>query len=398
MRFADECTANLILASEHLRLDGEPLPEQERLKMKLMYASEIFAIATKPNSLASLLDMVSVVTATRLELETYWVPEVYGASGEPLLEAARDLEVSIWSIAGRVLLPEEVQELRLAIENWHGEHQTPGTSLYLRTGNLFSNLQAQASPRAPEERGGLLGIVNLDPLSGLDPATRELAETRLFAERATFLMQRMPWLIRWQVELLAYQTAEIPEVQGLLTNVAGLTESADRLSRTAEVLPGQIQEERRILMDALDTQGTKLAALASQVEQTLLTGSSMVSNVNTTLTTFDNIVERLDSGGPKPDAPPSEPFRIQDYTETVRQVDAAAQRLTQLLQTFDQTLASTNLARVPHQADVLLKQAKTDGQTLVDYAFGRLLLLAALVCFLIVATTLLLRVLRPRST
>jgi hypothetical protein len=284
----------------------------------------------------------------------------------------------------------------LEVEKWLGEQGDTQASLYLRTGDLFSQLKAQSSRRPPEQRSGLFGIVNLDPFAGLDPATRELAETRLFAERATFLLQRMPWLLRWHTELLAYRTAEIPEVQVLLTNVTGLAESADRIGRTAEAFPGQIQEERRILLEALDTQGTQLAALADQVERTLLAGSSMASNLNTALITFDTVVQRLGLDAPKADPAPSEPFRIQDYTETAQQLDATAQRLTELLTTFDQTLGSTNLTRVPQQADVLLQQAKADGQSLVDYAFGRLLLLAALICLMVAATSLLLRILRAR--
>jgi len=397
MRFGDEFIAGLTLATEHLERNGQPLPPQDQLAMKLAYSGEVWSIATEANALSSLLDMVAVVTATRMGLETYWVPEVYGLSGQPLLEACLSSETNIWQIAGRVLQPLEIDELMAAVVAWHGQPRDPRASLYLRTGNLFSaTTQAHAVRATPGERRGLLGIVSLDPLAGLDPATRELTKTRLFAERATYLMRRMPWMIRWQAELLGFHLAELPEVQNVITNSTSLTESAERLTRTAQELPALFQEERRILLDALDTQGTKLTALAGQVDQTLLTGSTLVSNVNTTLTTFDKVVARLEPGDPEPGAPPREPFRIQDYTETARQLDATAQRLTELLETIDQTLGSTNLARVPEQADVLLKQAKTDGQTLVDYAFARLLLLAGSVCLMIVATTLVLRFIRPR--
>ena len=38
--------------------------------------------------------------------------------------------------------------------------------------------------------------------AGLDPAVREVTRTRLFAERAMFTFQHMPFLLRWQTELL----------------------------------------------------------------------------------------------------------------------------------------------------------------------------------------------------
>jgi hypothetical protein len=53
----------------------------------------------------------------------------------------------------------------------------------------------------------------VDPTAGLDPAVREITSTRLFAERSLFTTQRMPFLLRFQAELLGRQLASQPEVQ-----------------------------------------------------------------------------------------------------------------------------------------------------------------------------------------
>ena len=47
---------------------------------------------------------------------------------------------------------------------------------------------------------------------------REIAQTRLFAERALFVAQKMPALLRWQTELLSVNAVEMPAVQQLVTN------------------------------------------------------------------------------------------------------------------------------------------------------------------------------------
>ena len=92
----------------------------------------------------------------------------------------------------------------------------------------------------PGITSSVFNLLAIDPLAGLDPATRELANTRLFAERGMFLARHMPTLVRWETELLVIQTAEMPQMEKLLANTTQLSESADRFSLTAEQLPGLI--------------------------------------------------------------------------------------------------------------------------------------------------------------
>ena len=89
-------------------------------------------------------------------------------------------------------------------------------------------------------------LEGLDPTSGLDPAVREVTRTRLFSERAMFTLQRMPSLLRWQTELLAYRLADMTEVRQVLATTARLSESAERMSHAAQNLSQTAAELRRI--------------------------------------------------------------------------------------------------------------------------------------------------------
>ena len=42
-------------------------------------------------------------------------------------------------------------------------------------------------------------LVSLDPLSGLEPTTREIEQTRLFAERTLFYLQRVPLILNRRI-------------------------------------------------------------------------------------------------------------------------------------------------------------------------------------------------------
>ena len=74
----------------------------------------------------------------------------------------------------------------------------------------------------------MFALIGLDPLSNLDPAVRELEQTRLLAERTIYYLQRAPSLLDMQIERLTYQLAVMPEAKQTLAGV-------ERVSVAAEV-------------------------------------------------------------------------------------------------------------------------------------------------------------------
>jgi ABC-type transporter Mla subunit MlaD len=235
----------------------------------------------------------------------------------------------------------------------------------------------------------VFNLLAIDPLAGLDPATRELADTRLFAERGLFLARHMPTLIRWQTELLIINAAEVPQLEKLLADAARLSESADRFSRTAQRLPGFISSERQAIVHALDTQQPALNGLAAQIEKTLAAGSQMSNASTATLKTFQEVVRQLQAGPPDPN---SEPFRIDNYTAAARQIGDSAQNLTRLLHTFNRTLSPDNLDALSNRLDAMLRQTRASGRELVDYTFRQTLflglLLIASACAMVLASVI----------
>jgi hypothetical protein len=148
----------------------------------------------------------------------------------------------------------------------------------------------------------------------------------------------------------------------------------DRFARVAEQLPGQVSTEREEILKALQAQEKDVTSLMSS-------GTQMSDSLNTTLTTFDSLMKRFGVGETNNAAPPatnSPPFKIQDYTATAAQLAVPAQQLTQLLLTLDQTLGSTNLAKLSAQFGPVVQQAQTGGKEIVDYAFWKGILLVAI--------------------
>jgi hypothetical protein len=280
-----------------------------------------------------------------------------------------------------VLKPEQQAELRQAIEVWHRENPLPRNVLGVRAVGLASEV-ARAMHTDQTSSGSVFNLLRLDPLSSLDPATRELAQTRLFAERALYVMQKMPTLVRWQTELLSLKTVDLPAVRQLVTNSTELASSVERFAVTAERLPGQISAEREEILKGLQAQERSLTPLVNEVRQALAAGAQMSTSLNTTFNTFDKVLRDLGVGDTNSAGPPdtnSQPFRIQDYTQSAAQLEATAQQLTKLLVTFDQTVASTNLLQLSAQIGPAVQQAQSSGKQIVDYAFRKALVLLAIV-------------------
>jgi hypothetical protein len=307
-----------------------------------------------------------------MNVEDYWMPKRFGESAKALLHASQETEKEIWRIAALTLKPLQIEELRTAIKAWH--EQYPEGRSPSDVGSLGFSAEVGQMNRNPQSgiTSSVFNLLAIDPLAGLDPATRELANTRLFAERGLFLGRHMPTMIRWETELLVIQTAEMPQMEKLLANTSQLSEAADRFSQTAERLPELISAEREQIVQALNAQQPGLTSLAAQTEKALDAGQQMSMASTATLKSFQDVLRQLDSSPPNPN---TEPFRINDYTVAAAQINATAQDMVKLLQAFDQILAPGKFDALSTRLDALTRQTQASGKELVDYTFKKTLFL-----------------------
>jgi len=388
LRSADIFLTGVAAAAEQARRDGVPISPVDLQTVKISYTTTVLALATGPNAMTNLLDMIVLISRSRMMAEG----EDYGRAERPFLNICRETETQLWQIATPLLTAAQQEELRQTIDTLHQQDRSSPTLLPTQTLNLVLE-GAKVSQKRRSEPSSVFSLLRLDPLSGLDPATRELAETRLFAQRALFLAQRMPELLRWEMELFTLKTVEIPQIHQLLMNSAQLAVAADRFSQVAAQLPTLLRTEREQLLGALKEQQTGLSTLAREVQQTLATGGQMADSTNLTLKTFQEVMARFNSG---PQDPHAEPFRIREYTDAAAQIHTTAAELVVLLQALNGLASSPQLAQVSAQVNVLTQQAQTNAKEVVDYAFQRTLLLVVLACGAVLITALAYRMLNMR--
>ena len=370
----------MVLGVDQLRRGTEVLDPAGSLLLKTAFGTEICTIASGPNAIANLLDLTIRVSVSRRTVEEHWQPQAFGESARPMLDSCRQAETDLWQLAGRMLKPEQQVELRQAIEVWFQQNPTPESEMPTRSLDFASRMAAVSKTRA-DRPDSVFSLLKVDPLAGMDPAVHEITQTRLFAERALFVFQRMPVLLRWQAQLLTVDVVGMPALQQLVVNSTQLTSAVERFAAIAEKLPGQVSTERAEILQALEAQEEQVASL-------LGSGTRMSDSLNTTITTFDSLMKRFGVGETKEGSLPltnAEPFRIQDYGQTAVQLEAMARQLTELLDRFDQALGPTNLAQLSTQVGPVVQQAQAHGKALVDYAFwrGLFLVLTVLVAALV---------------
>jgi methyl-accepting chemotaxis protein len=214
----------------------------------------------------------------------------------------------------------------------------------------------------------VFSFIGIDPLSNLDPAVRELTQSRQLAERAVYYAQRTPKLLSMQVQQLVFELAVMPESVGLLQNIGRLGAAAQQTGNLAADLPDLLAKERAATIDQLtgilDARQGQLQALIVELRSTLEAGTATSDSVQGTITSLDALMARFEPAASSATTPSNrQPFDITKYTETLRQLGETAQQLQVLISQVDtKAPALTQLSG----------RATERVESLVDHVFWRL--------------------------
>ncbi len=371
MRFADIYTVQVAEAADDFSSKvTSPEARVEAMRWKLGQATSAYIDATGPNPYLNVLDMLVLVTLSRMVIEDYGI-KTYGDAALPLLATQLKLETNAWTLAGGMLKPSQQQELRDLILEWRQKNPNQRSVGSIRFHEFAVSLGHSPKPGnvAPTS---IFSLLFLDPLAGLDPTTAALQETRLLGERAMYYSQRMPALLAWQTELVTYQLADQPESKQVLSDAARLAASAESFSRTVEQLPKLANEQRQAaiqqVLDAMNAQDVKMRGLLSGAQQTLTAGNEMATAVDRAIKSLDEFVQRVSapSTNRATDSTNSRPFDVLDYGTAASQIGAAADKLNLLI---------TSLKDSEAQATRLNAELTTSAERVVHAAFWRAVML-----------------------
>ncbi|MHC4980422.1 MAG: hypothetical protein ACYTGT_15645, partial [Planctomycetota bacterium] len=255
-----------------------------------------------------------------------------------------------------------------------------------------------------KQRKSVFSFLYVDPLANLDPTMREIQRTRELTERVFFYSERLPVIVYWMARSLYYDLAAATEMQELMSNatqVAGVTE---RFATAVEGLPDVIEQQReaavtqfsenlavereraidqfmagltdqrQALKEDLAAEEERLQGALSEMKQTINAGTELSSSLDTTIASLDRFVARFERD---PGEPKGEPFDINDYRQTAIELAEAARQIDELVASVDQLLITATPGEDEASYVTAVERLETSGARLIDLAFKRGLVIAA---------------------
>jgi hypothetical protein len=368
----------------------------EVLTWKIGNVQAALNISVGKNPVVNAMDLLVLVSLGRMEVEAHWRP-LYGAQCDTLVTAYRELEQEATAMFGGVLDSVQLAALNALIAHWHDTHPTQHQVASVRLADFadarahqIAHNQKDTSLMSALSVGSVFKLIGIDPLSGLDPAVDQIAETRRFAERAMRQLQSMPMLMSWQVQLMSFQMMATPELRRILADSSRISEAIDRAVTLAATLPGVVDVQREKITHDLVHGSDSLSVLVAELRRTLEAAGVSADKITQTVLEVDRLSRTL---APAPSAgvavapapTPAKPFDITEYQKTMVALAATSDHLQELVRSTQALIESQGMQNLQHQTD----QAMIDARAASDHLLHRVLVVGMeLIGCLAVATLL----------
>jgi len=390
MRFADNYVLRLIEAVRVAELrSADPMQRYHLSGWMLAQATTAYSAASGENAVLGALDLVALATLSRAVIEVSG-PRRFPDQADAIVAMHRELETESWALAADFLTPAQQADLRRILLEWRAQHMDVETAPFVRFREFVSAAPSTSAQRGSGLPSSLIGLVGLDPMAGLDPAVRQVEQSRLLAERAIYYAQRVPIIVDLQLDRSLNRIAVDPDARALLAQTASMSTSAERFAAVAEALPDQFSKERealiRQLSELLTTQQSTLLPMLVELRAALEAGNLTATSVDGAVRSIDTMVARFKTP-PGAGARPGRPFDITEYTQAADGITRTAVELQQLIGSID--------AQAPQLAGTL-EASVAKGRSLIDYLFVRAAWLIALLLGGLLAVLLVYRWLAPR--
>jgi exonuclease VII small subunit len=396
MRFADRLDATIVQTAHDMaqREEKDPRARMRSLAWSIPKRTAALTIASGPNPNLNLLDMLVLVTLGRMvqeERRASGIEEEDEDTGVTISEAFATLEADIWAVARKTLDEKKLAAIREVIETWHDENPEQRITTFVRLPN-FERLLATNRVRDKNVFEELGSLLSLDPLAGLEPAKREVAEARLLGERTLFYAQRAPLIFSAQAELLGLRLANMPQVGDALDKSDRISKAAESLAETAAGLPEAIRSEREQISEALSKQRRELIQdlesaeaplerLLSEYRTSAEATKEMSGAVKGAVESLDAFVARVNEPSTHDDPEePGRPFDVREYGEAAAKIESAAVQVDGILEDLNRSqaeiapLLDQASARLDHSVERAAAYALGVGVLLIGAGAGAALL------------------------
>jgi hypothetical protein len=349
------------------RRTSDPDAFNRLLSWQISQLNAAYTIATGPSPILCQLDFVVLATLSRMVVQD--TPgALTGGSASPALAMYRELEQEAWANVATTLTPAQLEELRGLITTWRAKNPKVVLVGFVHFAEFAQS--AGGSPEARRKPGSLFGLIGLDPLADLDPAVRQIEQSRLLAERVIFYVQRVPYLLDLQTERVVSQATQSPQVERANASLERASRAMADYARIGDDLPDAFAREREAMIRQISgellAQQVELRGVLAELQTTLAAGSDTAAAVDAAAKSLDRLAARFPRREPGNETAAGRPFDITEYSAAAQEFRKTARELTQLLET---------LGREGPPVAGAVAEGVEAGRGLVDYLVGRALLL-----------------------
>lgn len=367
--FADQYRQTLASACDRIITEADDNPDLRRRAQatKIHGATAMYDIAVDPVPASAMLNAAVTVSLQTNFLRTNG-PAYYGEYAPLLLEKSNYLQEEIFRICARVMSNEKRTELLKLINQWSEQNPEVTDFWYIR----LTDLPGVNKSLSVNDMVGTLTNLPSKFLNVFNPFAstgQSVTEAQALAERMSWLGPRLMILAQWRAEAVVYDSianTRLPEA----------LELGNRFAAVAETLPDTLNQQREALFNDLQQNEQTLNGLLTNTETLAAEADALFSTVDEIMgkveTIHSNSIAAKASRPPKdPNAPPSRPFDITEYTD-------ALVELNQVVTEANTLLLNADTAASPDAIDDRLEVVESTVRNLIFTAAIALLIVGVL--------------------
>ncbi|MCA9285601.1 MAG: hypothetical protein KDA22_10315 [Phycisphaerales bacterium] len=278
-----------------------------------MGTASVFELASQSDPGRSLIDLMVFVRLQRNLLRSGDQSWASPAAIEVFLSNIDRMDERIWSEGERQLAPAQLDLLKRVIAQYREQNRERLFLGFMRVGveDLEQlGLESIYTDASAAGDGGLFAPV--------DRATEEIRQTRLLAERALFVVQRLPIVASRFAQVAAATMLDSPEMSRRLEPIVGLGRSLDRTSSQLDRLATVAESAEERVDAVLKSSESSVGRLLDRAERILAVADPMTERLVEATGRLDGALERADP-------------TLASATETLRRADAVVGELRGLL-------------------------------------------------------------------
>jgi len=369
MRFADEYVGAITPPIRNFQASTDNASDRLTSQNWLLsQATAAYSMASGPSPVVDAVDLVVLTTLSRMVIDDAWGDARFGERAATLREAYHRLEPLVLELAKGALSADQIAELQHLIVVWREQNPHVTAISYVHFRDVASSM-GKPKTVGTDRFSGLFNMLGLDPFSSLDPAVREISQSRELAERTIYYAQHVPNLLDMQIERLTFEFATMTEVTRLLANADHVAGAATTTAHVFGELPSLLPREReaaiRQIMEAVNVETSHTRELVVELRAALEAGTATSNSLDGTIRSFDQLVARLQkptTADAAAQRSPAKPFDITEYTAAAAEITRSAAQLESLIGTVDR--GSPALAQASERAAATLRGV-------VDHAYWR---------------------------